>query len=69
MKRLKVSTPWERIGELAARLSRIDDRTVPDFAREADVERGPLGREDAYGLRAERRLVLLSISRQSVKVV
>ena len=33
-------TPWQRIGELAARLSCVDDRFA-DFAKEAGVECGP----------------------------
>ena len=35
------NTPWERIGELAARLSCVDERFT-EFAAEAGVKCGPL---------------------------
>lgn len=46
------NTPWERIGELAARLSCVDDRFA-DFAAEAGVEHGPLTDAQRGGMRAE----------------
>ena len=45
-------TDWQRIGELAARLSCIDERFA-DFAAEAGVEWGPLGDGERTAVRAE----------------
>ena len=45
-------TDWQRIGELAARLSCIDER-FGDFAGEAGVEYGPLGDGEGAAMRAE----------------
>ncbi len=46
------STNWQRIGELAARLSCVDDRFA-DFAAEAGVEYGPLTDAQRDDMRAE----------------
>ena len=46
------NTPWQRIGELAARLSCVDERFA-DFAREAGVEYGPLSDAQRNDMRAE----------------
>ena len=46
------STPWERIGALAARLSCVDLRFA-DFAAEAGVECGPLTEAEHWDMRAE----------------
>ncbi len=46
------STKWQRIGELAARLSCVDDRFA-DFAAEAGVEYGPLTDPQRDDMRAE----------------
>ena len=46
------NTPWERIGELAARLSCVDDRFA-EFAAEAGVECGPLTDAQHNDKRAE----------------
>ena len=43
---------WQRVGELAARLSCIDERFA-DFAAEAGVECGPLGDGEGAAKRAE----------------
>lgn len=45
------STPWERIGKLAARLSCVDERFT-EFAKQAGVEVGTL-KEDHNSVRAE----------------
>ena len=45
-------TPWQRIGELAARLSCVDDRFA-DFAVEAGVECGPQSDAERADQRAE----------------
>ena len=45
-------TPWRHIGELAARLSCVDDR-FSDFAKDADVECGPLTDAESADMRAE----------------
>ena len=45
-------TPWQRIGELAARLSCVDDRFA-DFAREAGVECAPQSEGERADQRAE----------------
>ena len=46
------NTPWERIGELAARLSCVDERFT-EFAAEAGVEYGPLTDAERRDKRAE----------------
>ena len=46
------STPWQRIGRLAARLSCVDDRFA-DFAAEAGVQYGPLSDAQRNDMRAE----------------
>ncbi len=46
------NTPWQRIGELAARLSCVDERFA-DFAEEASVEYGPLTEAERSDKRAE----------------
>ena len=46
------NTPWERIGELAARLSCVDDRFA-EFAAETGVECGPLTDTQHNDKRAE----------------
>ena len=46
------NTDWQRIGELAARLSCVDDRFA-DFAAEAGVEYGPLTDAQRDDMRAE----------------
>lgn len=46
------NTPWQRIGDLAARLSCVDDRFL-DFANEAGVECGPLADAERDDMRAE----------------
>ncbi|MCY4112594.1 MAG: hypothetical protein OXG33_01475 [Chloroflexi bacterium] len=46
------NTPWMRIGDLAARLSCVDDRFA-EFAAEAGVERDPLTDVERHNLRAE----------------
>ena len=45
-------TPWERIGELAARLSCVDE-CFDEFAEQAGVECGPLTVAQRSGMRAE----------------
>lgn len=45
-------TPWRRIGELAARLSCLDERFA-EFAAEAGVEWGPLTEAERSEMRAE----------------
>ena len=47
-----VNTPWQRIGELAARLSCVDERFA-DFAAEAGVGYGPLTDTERSNIRAE----------------
>ncbi len=46
------NTPWQRIGELAARLSCVDERFA-NFAAEAGVEYGPLTDAQRNDMRAE----------------
>ena len=46
------NTPWERISELAARLSSVDDRFA-EFAAKAGVEWGPLTEARRNDMRAE----------------
>ncbi|MDE2962946.1 MAG: hypothetical protein OXU26_03470 [Acidobacteriota bacterium] len=46
------STPWQRIGSLAARLSCVDERFA-EFAAEANVACGPLTNTQRHNLRAE----------------
>ncbi len=46
------NTPWQRIGELAARLSCVDERFA-GFAAEAGVEWGPLTNAQRSDMRAE----------------
>ena len=46
------NTPWQRIGELAARLSCVDERFA-EFAAEAGVEWGPLTDGQRNAMRAE----------------
>ena len=46
------NTPWQRIGELAARLSCVDERFA-EFAAEAGVEWGPLTDGQRNDMRAE----------------
>ena len=45
-------TEWQRIGELAARLSCVDERFA-DFAAKASVACGPLGDGERTAVRAE----------------
>ncbi len=45
-------TEWQRIGELAARLSCVDER-FSDFAAEVGVECGPVGDGERAAMRAE----------------
>ncbi|MCY4654929.1 MAG: hypothetical protein OXC95_17410, partial [Dehalococcoidia bacterium] len=49
---LPENTPWRRIGELAARLSCVDDR-FSEFAEEAGVECGPLTDAESADMRSE----------------
>ena len=46
------NTPWQRIGQLAARLSCVDKRFA-DFATEAGVECGPLTDAQRHDMRTE----------------
>ena len=46
------NTPWERIGELAARLSCVDERFA-EFAAEAGVDCGPMTDVQRSDMRAE----------------
>ena len=46
------SVPWQRIGELAARLSCVDDRYA-EFASETGVECGPIDNDERDGMRAQ----------------
>ena len=46
------NTPWKRIGELAARLSCVDERFA-EFAAEVGVECGPLTDAQRNDMRAE----------------
>ena len=46
------NTPWEQIGELAARLSCVDERFA-DFAKQAGVQHGPLSPDEHQDMRAE----------------